>query len=111
MTNELQVVHGDHTCTEAVPSDGAVCDPAKTDPVLTSGICSVGEVGIFINGNDDPDEAVEFRYCDGNDPFFDGGFYTIVTKTDRFEICKTDLTAVFYIDSTFVLDPFVHDSR
>ena len=94
MTNELEVVYGEHTCTEAVPHDGAICTP-KVDSTLTSGICSVGEVGIFINGNDYPDDSVEFRYCDGNDPFYAGGFYTIVTKTDRFEICKTDLTAVF----------------
>ena len=99
----MEVVHGNHSCTEAVRETAPVCNhgnrsrkfPRKPNRVdqdlLTSGICSVGEVGIFINGDDQADEALQYRFCDTTDLFMDAGFLTINAKSDRFEICKTDL--------------------
>ena len=104
-TMELIPVQGNISCKDAVDKAGQVCN-LNPGPRISknyvknrnlngkashSGICHVGEVKIFIEENEDPDQYLQYRFCDSKDNFLEAGFFTVDAPINSFNLCKTDL--------------------
>lgn len=97
----MVTIAGSQSCMEA--PDSNVCNlapvPIKSKKYrlsqlqqgsINSGICSVGEVAVSLDGTK-LDDVLEYRVCDQHDSFSDGGYFTQNFTFDQFDLCKTEL--------------------
>ena len=101
----MMIVQGTEGCMNAPAASSPVCylgpgPMSKSGRNLglgqlhqgasNSGICSIGEVTVSMDGTG-IDDTIQFRVCDKNDTVPEGAFFTNDYKSDLFTICKTDL--------------------